>query len=91
MSLCDGTLVDQWADFFVGGRSKLVDQKASTQANFYQQIIPTSSASEVGEEQVLRVEVDGFGQAPLRAVLGNRGRRPFDVDYARFIRLSPRT
>ena len=37
------------------------------------------------EEQFLRVEIDGFGQAPLRAVLANRGRRPFDIDYARFM------
>ena len=84
-------MVDQWADFFCRGRSKLADQKASAQANFYRQIVPTSSASEVGEEQVLRVEVDGFGQAPLRAVLGSRGRRSFDTNYARFIRSSPRT
>lgn len=31
------------------------------------------------------VEADYLGQAPLRAVLIKRGRRPCDIDYARFM------
>ncbi len=40
---------------------------------------------DVEESNYMRVEVDRLGQAPLRAVLGNRGQRPFDIDYARFM------
>ena len=41
-----------------------------------------------------RIEIDYLGQAPLKAVLGNRDQRSFDFDYARLmhsgVRPSPR-
>ena len=40
---------------------------------------------DVEKSNYMSVEVDRLGQAPLRAVLANRGQRPFDIDYARFM------